>query len=36
MKNALEINGLTKAYGQITALYNIVLNVQEGAIYGLV
>ncbi len=36
MTNAVEIDSLSKDYGKIRALDNIVLNVPEGSIYGLV
>ncbi len=36
MTNAVEIKNLFKYYGKLRALDNIVLNVPEGAIYGLV
>ena len=36
MINAVEIKNLFKDYGKLRALDNIILNVPEGAIYGLV
>jgi ABC-2 type transport system ATP-binding protein len=36
MTNAVEIENLSKDYGKLRALSNIMLNVPEGAIYGLV
>ncbi len=36
MTNAVEIKNLSKDYGKFRALENIILNVPEGAIYGLV
>ena len=36
MTNAVEIDSLSKDYGKIRALNNIILNVPEGSIYGLV
>lgn len=36
MTNAVEINNLFKDYGKLRALDNIILNVPEGTIYGLV
>jgi ABC-2 type transport system ATP-binding protein len=36
MTNAVEIKSLFKDYGKLRALNNIMLNVPEGAIYGLV
>lgn len=36
MTNAVEIDNLSKDYGKIRALDNIILNVPEGSIYGLV
>lgn len=36
MTNAVEIDSLSKDYGKIRALDNIILNVPEGSIYGLV
>lgn len=36
MTNAVEIKNLFKDYGKLRALENIVLNVPEGTIYGLV
>ena len=36
MTNAVEIKNLFKDYGKLRALDNIILNVPEGAIYGLV
>lgn len=35
MINILEINGLTKAYGEHKALDNVTLNVEKGSIFGL-
>ena len=35
-KNAVEIENLSKDYGKLHALNNIMLNVPEGTIYGLV
>lgn len=36
MTNAVEISNLTKAYGKLRALNNIMLTVPQGTIYGLV
>ena len=36
MTNAVEIENLTKDYGKLRALNNVILNVPEGSIYGLV
>lgn len=36
MTNAVEIRNLYKDYGKLVALNNIMLNVQEGTIYGLI
>jgi ABC-2 type transport system ATP-binding protein len=36
MTNAVEIKNLFKTYGKLRALKNIILNVPEGTIYGLV
>ena len=36
MTNAVEIENLCKVYGKLRALNNIMLNVPEGTIYGLV
>lgn len=36
MKNAVEITNLSKDYGKLRALNNIMLRVPEGTIYGLV
>jgi ABC-type multidrug transport system ATPase subunit len=36
MTNAVEIKSLFKDYGKLRALDNIILNVPEGTIYGLV
>jgi len=36
MRNAVEIENLSKDYGQLRALNNITLNVPEGTIYGLI
>jgi ABC-2 type transport system ATP-binding protein len=35
MDNALEVQGITKAYGDYTALNNVSMTVPKGSIYGL-
>jgi ABC-2 type transport system ATP-binding protein len=35
MDNALEVQGITKAYGDYTALNNVSISVPKGSIYGL-
>ncbi|WP_256760759.1 ABC transporter ATP-binding protein [Cohnella sp. WQ 127256] len=35
MSNVIEINGLTKTYGKVTAVDNVSFKIQEGKIYGL-
>jgi ABC-2 type transport system ATP-binding protein len=34
MSTIVEINGLSKKYGQLTALDNLHLNIEEGAVFG--
>ncbi|MCB0029330.1 MAG: ATP-binding cassette domain-containing protein, partial [Anaerolineales bacterium] len=34
MANIIEIKGLTKKYGQLTALNNLDLEVEQGAVIG--
>lgn len=36
MLNAVEVNNLCKKYGRLLALNNVMLNVPQGAIYGLI
>lgn len=36
MNNAIEISGLSKSYGRITALNDINLSVEKGELYGLI
>ena len=36
MSNIIEIEGLTKQYGKLTALNNLTLNVEEGAVVGFI
>ena len=36
MSNIIEIEGLTKKYGDFTALNNLTLNVEEGAVFGFI
>ncbi len=36
MANIIEINGLTKRYGALTALKELTLNVEEGAVVGFI
>ncbi len=36
MSNIIEINGLTKKYGDLTALDNLTLSVAEGAVVGFI
>jgi len=35
MSNLLEINNVTKNYGEFTALNKITLNVPKGSVFGL-
>ncbi|TSA39962.1 ABC transporter ATP-binding protein [archaeon] len=35
MNTAIEINGLTKVYGELTAVDHVSYNIQEGEIFGL-
>ncbi|MFA5868547.1 MAG: ABC transporter ATP-binding protein [Candidatus Bathyarchaeia archaeon] len=35
MSTAIEINGLTKVYGELTAVDHVSYNIQEGEIFGL-
>ena len=34
--DAIEINGMSKSYGQLRAVKDISLNVREGEIFGLI
>ncbi len=36
MKNAIDIQGITKKYGNLTALDNVTLSVPEGMMFGLI
>lgn len=36
MANIIEIIGLTKKYGELTALNNLNLNIEEGAVFGFI
>ena len=36
MKNAIDIQGLTKRYGKLTALDRVSLSVSEGSLFGLI
>ncbi|MDE6263927.1 MAG: ATP-binding cassette domain-containing protein, partial [Paramuribaculum sp.] len=36
MSPAIEINGITKRYGNITALDNVSFTVQKGELFGLI
>ena len=36
MKNMIDIQGLTKRYGKLTALDKVSLSVPEGSIFGLI
>ena len=36
MANIIEIQGLTKKYGDLTALNDLTLNIEEGAVFGFV
>ena len=35
MSNLLEIRGVTKTYGNYTALNNVSLTIPKGSVYGL-
>ena len=35
-QNAIEINGLTKCYGKVTALDGVSFDVRQGELFGLI
>ena len=36
VRNAIEIRGLTKRYGSLTAIENITFEVRRGELFGLI
>lgn len=36
VRNAIEIRGLTKQYGSLTAIENITFEVRRGELFGLI